>query len=44
VLDVCDDMCGAEGMLSAAKEYLLKEKFPARAQDFMEREKEAISL
>ena len=43
VLDVADDLCGAEGMLSSAKEYLQREKFPARAQDFMEREKEAIS-
>lgn len=44
VLDVADEMCGAEGLLSSAKEYLQREKFPARAQDFMEREKEAISL
>ncbi|WP_307680149.1 helix-turn-helix transcriptional regulator [Streptomyces sp. V4I2] len=44
VLDVADELCRAEGMLSAAKEYLHREKFPARAQDFMEREKEAISL
>ncbi|MGW7816976.1 helix-turn-helix domain-containing protein [Streptomyces puniciscabiei] len=44
VLDVADEMCGAEGMLSAAKDYLSREKFPAGAVDFMEREKEAISL
>lgn len=44
VLDVADELCRAEGLLSAAKEYLRREKFPARAQDFMEREKEAISL
>nr|WP_055705748.1 helix-turn-helix transcriptional regulator [Streptomyces puniciscabiei] len=44
VLDVADEMCGAEGMLSAAKDYLQREKFPKRAQDFMEREKEAISF
>jgi transcriptional regulator with XRE-family HTH domain len=43
VLDVADELCKAEGLLSAAKEYLQREKFPARAQDFMEREKEAIS-
>jgi transcriptional regulator with XRE-family HTH domain len=42
-LDVADELCGAEGMLSAGKEYLQREKFPARAQDFMDREKEAIS-
>ncbi|MFD0316388.1 helix-turn-helix domain-containing protein [Streptomyces flavalbus] len=44
VLDVADELCRAEGLLSAAKEYLQREKFPARAQDFMDREKEAISL
>ncbi|MFJ8546385.1 helix-turn-helix domain-containing protein [Streptomyces sp. NPDC093586] len=44
VLDVADELCRAEGLLSAAKEYLRREKFPARAQDFMEREREAISL
>jgi transcriptional regulator with XRE-family HTH domain len=43
VLDVADELCKAEGLLSAAKEYLQRERFPARAQDFMEREKEAIS-
>ncbi|MEV6002546.1 helix-turn-helix transcriptional regulator [Streptomyces griseomycini] len=42
VLDVADELCRAEGMLSAAKDYLQREKFPARAQDFMEREREAI--
>ncbi|WP_406336457.1 helix-turn-helix domain-containing protein [Streptomyces sp. NBC_00203] len=44
VLDVADELCCAEGLLSAAKEYLRREKFPARAQDFMEREREAINL
>ncbi|MGW7422893.1 helix-turn-helix domain-containing protein [Streptomyces sp. NPDC054813] len=44
VLDVADELCGAKGMLSAAKEYLDRERFPARARDFMEREKEATSL
>ncbi|MFG2938020.1 helix-turn-helix domain-containing protein [Streptomyces sp. NPDC048282] len=44
VLDVADELCGAQGMLSAAKQFLNRERFPARAQDFMEREKEAISL
>lgn len=43
VLDVADELCRAEGLLSAAKEYLQREKFPARAQDFMLREREAIS-
>ncbi|MEU6573362.1 helix-turn-helix transcriptional regulator [Streptomyces sp. NPDC046805] len=44
VLDVADELCGAQGMLSAAKEFVNRERFPARAQDFMEREREAISL
>ncbi|MBE4735246.1 helix-turn-helix transcriptional regulator [Streptomyces sp. ND05-3B] len=43
VLDVADELCGAQGLLSSAKDYLQREKFPARAQDFMEREREAIS-
>ncbi|MEU9554694.1 helix-turn-helix transcriptional regulator [Streptomyces fumanus] len=44
VLDVADELCGAGGMLSAAKEYLSREKYPARVREFIEREKEAISL
>ncbi|MFI2202871.1 helix-turn-helix domain-containing protein [Streptomyces sp. NPDC020192] len=44
VLDVADELCCAEGLLSAAKEYLSREKFPPRAQEFMEREREAIGL
>ncbi|GHE88697.1 helix-turn-helix domain-containing protein [Streptomyces fumanus] len=43
VLDVADELCGAGGLLSAGKEYLTRERFPARAREFMEREKEAIS-
>ncbi|WP_405799149.1 helix-turn-helix transcriptional regulator [Streptomyces longwoodensis] len=43
VLDVADELCGAEGILSAAKDYLSREKFPPRAQEFMEREREAVS-
>lgn len=43
VLDVADEMCGAEGMLSAAKEFLDRERYSPRAQDLMDREKEAIS-
>ncbi|KFG74808.1 DNA-binding protein [Streptomyces mutabilis] len=43
VLDVADELCGAEGLLSAAKNYLSRERFPARAQEFMKREREAIS-
>ncbi|MFK0118759.1 helix-turn-helix domain-containing protein [Streptomyces sp. NPDC090994] len=44
VLDVADELCDAGELLSAAKEYLCKEKFPARAQEYMEREREAISI
>ncbi|MCX4972657.1 helix-turn-helix transcriptional regulator [Streptomyces sp. NBC_00620] len=44
VLDAADELCHAEGLLSAAKEYLKREKFPARAQDYMEYEREAINL
>ncbi|MEG3628549.1 helix-turn-helix domain-containing protein [Streptomyces poriticola] len=43
VLDVADELCRAEGLLSAAKDYLQREKFPKCALDFMEREREAIS-
>ncbi|WUH38368.1 helix-turn-helix transcriptional regulator [Streptomyces sp. NBC_00444] len=43
-LDVADELCRADGLLSAAKEYLKREKFPARAQDFMAREREATSI
>jgi transcriptional regulator with XRE-family HTH domain len=43
VLDAADELCHAEGLLSAAKDYLRREKFPARAQDFMVYEREAIN-
>ncbi|MBT2525027.1 helix-turn-helix transcriptional regulator [Streptomyces sp. ISL-99] len=44
VLDAADELFRAGGKLSAAKEYLKREKFPARAQDYMLHEREAISL
>ncbi|MCP3817917.1 helix-turn-helix transcriptional regulator [Streptomyces sp. A3M-1-3] len=44
VLDVADALCCADGLLSAAKDYVQREKFPARAHDFMLREREAVSL
>ncbi|MWA12517.1 helix-turn-helix domain-containing protein [Streptomyces sp. BA2] len=44
VLDAADELCRAEGLLSAAKDYVRAEKFPPRAQDFMVYEREAISL
>ncbi|MFK4065201.1 helix-turn-helix domain-containing protein [Streptomyces sp. NPDC029674] len=44
VLDAADDLCRADGLLSAAKDYVKAEKFPARAQDFMDYEQQAVSL
>ncbi|MFI5572261.1 DUF5753 domain-containing protein [Streptomyces sp. NPDC051740] len=44
VLDVADELCGAQGMLSAAKEYVRRERYSTRAVDFIEREREATSL
>ncbi|MBT2450486.1 helix-turn-helix domain-containing protein [Streptomyces sp. ISL-43] len=44
LLDAADALFQAEGLLSAAAGYLRREKFPARAQDFMQREKGARSL
>ncbi|MFH8490223.1 helix-turn-helix domain-containing protein [Streptomyces longisporoflavus] len=44
VLDAADELCHAEGLLSAAKDYVKAEKFPARAQDFMQYEQQAVSL
>ncbi|MFD5031825.1 helix-turn-helix domain-containing protein [Streptomyces sp. NPDC058220] len=44
LLDAADDLLRAEGLLSAAKQYLRRERFPARSADFIAREAEAISL
>ncbi|MEU8863192.1 MULTISPECIES: helix-turn-helix domain-containing protein [Streptomyces] len=44
VLDAADELCHAEGLLSAAKDYVKREPFPARAQDFMLYEREAVSI
>ncbi|MFD9860615.1 helix-turn-helix domain-containing protein [Streptomyces alboflavus] len=44
VLDVADELCHAEGLLSAGKDYVRREPFPARAQDFMQYEQQAVSL
>ncbi|MEU4999657.1 helix-turn-helix transcriptional regulator [Streptomyces sp. NPDC021622] len=44
VLDAADELCHAEGLLSAAKDYVKAEKFPARVQDYMLYERDAISL
>ncbi|WP_432080482.1 DUF397 domain-containing protein [Streptomyces sp. WAC 04229] len=44
LLDIADELCGAQVMLSAAKEYVRRERYSARAVDFIEREREATSL
>ena len=44
VLDVADDLFGAGGKLRAAAQYLRREKFPDRSQDYMTYEAAAISL
>lgn len=43
VLDMADRLCRADGLLSAAKDYLQRERFPARSQDFMLWEESAVS-
>ncbi|MCX4819011.1 helix-turn-helix transcriptional regulator [Streptomyces sp. NBC_01142] len=43
LLQVADEMCGAGGKLLAAQEYLKPDPFPARAQEFMAIESEAIA-
>ncbi len=44
LLQVADQVCGAGGKLVAAQDYLKPEPFPARAQEFMALEAEAISF
>ncbi|UGY93579.1 helix-turn-helix domain-containing protein [Streptomyces gobiensis] len=44
LLDVADDLLQANGLLRAAKQYLRREKFPSRSQDYMRYEAEAIGL
>lgn len=44
LLQVADQACGAGGKLVAAQEYLKPEPFPARSQEFMAIEAEAISF
>ncbi|MFE7774013.1 helix-turn-helix domain-containing protein [Streptomyces sp. NPDC057445] len=43
LLQVADQLCGASGKLLAAREFLKPEPFPARAQEFMAIEAEAIA-
>ncbi|MCP3819043.1 helix-turn-helix transcriptional regulator [Streptomyces sp. A3M-1-3] len=44
LLQIADQMCGATGKLVAAQEFLKPEPFPARSQEFMAAEAEAIAL
>jgi transcriptional regulator with XRE-family HTH domain len=44
LLQIADQVCGAGGKLVAAQEYLKPEPFPARSQEFMALEAEAINL
>ncbi|MDK1472481.1 helix-turn-helix transcriptional regulator [Streptomyces sp. 549] len=44
LLDVADDLFRAQGLLRAAKQYLRRERFPARSHDFFGYEADAISL
>jgi transcriptional regulator with XRE-family HTH domain len=43
LLQIADQMCGANGMLLAAQAYLAPEKFLSYAQDYMRYEAEAIA-
>ncbi|MFE6165074.1 helix-turn-helix domain-containing protein [Streptomyces sp. NPDC056486] len=44
LLQIADEMCDAHGLLLSAQDYLKPEPFPARSQEFMQIEAEAISL
>ncbi|AJE85129.1 putative DNA-binding protein [Streptomyces albus] len=44
LLRTCDALCGAQGKLIAAYEYLKPEPFPARSQEYMILEADAIVL
>ncbi|MFD9566333.1 helix-turn-helix domain-containing protein [Streptomyces sp. NPDC059994] len=44
LLTVADQMCGAQGKLLAANRYLKPEPYPARSQEYMLVEAEAIAL
>ncbi|MEU6549626.1 helix-turn-helix transcriptional regulator [Streptomyces sp. NPDC046915] len=44
LLQVADQMCGARGKLAAAHEFLKPEPFPARSQEYMAIEAEAIAV
>ncbi|WP_432094926.1 Scr1 family TA system antitoxin-like transcriptional regulator [Streptomyces sp. bgisy100] len=44
LLEVADEMRGARGMLLAAQDYLKPERFPARTQEYMATEADAIAV
>ncbi|MGW7007719.1 Scr1 family TA system antitoxin-like transcriptional regulator [Streptomyces sp. NPDC054933] len=44
LLEIADEMCGAQGLLLAAREYLKPERFPARTLEFMQLEGDAIAI
>ncbi|MFJ7996624.1 helix-turn-helix domain-containing protein [Streptomyces sp. NPDC096310] len=44
LLDAADDLFHAEGLLSAGKQYLRKDRFPLRAQEAIDAEAEAVSI
>ncbi|MEV8017822.1 helix-turn-helix transcriptional regulator [Streptomyces sp. NPDC086554] len=44
LLQIADEMCDAHGLLLSAQDYLKPEPFPARSQEYMQAEAEAIAL
>lgn len=44
LLQVADQMCGADGMVTSAQAFLQPERFPARTQEFMDLAASAISF
>ncbi|MFF4410025.1 Scr1 family TA system antitoxin-like transcriptional regulator [Streptomyces sp. NPDC001262] len=44
LLQIADQMCGARGKLLAGKDYLRPEPIPARVQDYMRYEAEAVAI
>lgn len=44
LLQIADEMCDAHGLLLSAQDYLKPEPFPARSQEFMQAEAEAIAI
>ncbi|MEU7133142.1 helix-turn-helix transcriptional regulator [Streptomyces sp. NPDC046261] len=44
LLEVADEMCGAKGLLLAARDYLLPERVPSHVREFLDIEAEAIAV